>query len=150
MGTRALITSDEKPFIATHWDGYPSALGKALLGTRTPEEIINAAKERTIDFATKEVQEICNRERYAEIAAKTNGKYTPEQIAQLHQEGKQLTFGVHAADDSPIGDIDNYGDWAEYQYDFTNNIWRFRELSGSYPDSLDGAQPLKPLTECKD
>jgi len=158
MGTRALITLNEKPFIATHWDGYPSALGADLLaatkpnGSSQPEqiikaEIINVAAEHTIDFAVPEVQVLCNAKRFQEIAAKTDGKYTADDLAKLHTEGKQITFGVQAAEDYPIGNIENYGDWAEFQYDYSEGKWRFRELSGAYPDSLSDAAPLKKLTK---
>ena len=150
MGTRALITINQKPFIATHWDGYPSALGKSLLGITNRKDIIATAEERNIDFACAEVCKKVNKKRYAEIAAKTKGtkrEYSAMEIEQLDKEGKNLMFGVMGAGDYPIGSIRNYGDWAEYQYDLQDGKWYFRPLSGSYPQSLEGADKFKRLTQ---
>ena len=150
MGTRALITINQKPFIATHWEGYPSALGKSLLGITDKKDIIVAAEERSIDFACAEVCKKVNKKRFAEIAAKTKGakrEYSPTEIEQLHKQGKHIEFSLMCAGDYPIGSIKNYGDWAEYQYDLQNGKWYFRPLSGSYPQSLVGAGTLKRLTK---
>lgn len=150
MGTRALITINQKPFIATHWDGYPSALGKSLLGITNKKDIIKAAEERTIDFACAEVCKQINKKRFTEIAKKTQGskrEYSPTEIEQLHKQGKHLQFGLMSAGDYPIGSIRNYGDWAEYQYDLSNGKWFFRPLSGAYPASLVDAKKLKRLTK---
>jgi len=48
-----------------------------------------------------------------------------------------------------VEDIDNYGDWAEYQYDFNSitGAWKFRKLSGSWPASQYSASIYRPLTE---
>ena len=51
------------------------------------------------------------------------------------------------AGDYPLSDIEDYGDFAEYQYDLTNGKWRYRQLHGCYPKSLEGADELTPLTE---
>lgn len=151
MGTRALITIDEKPYIAIHWDGHPDSLGANLFGTVTKTEIIIAAEKHTIDFAAPDVRKYANKKRYSEIAAKTDGKYSAADIAKLDKQGRQLRFGIHSAGDSVVGHIEQYGDWAEYQYDLSNGKWRYRALSGCYPGSMDGAGPLKTLTKkaCK-
>ena len=150
MGTRALITINEKPFIATHWDGYPSSLGADLLGKTTKAEIETAAKEHAIDFASGSVRQKANKIRFAEIAAKTKGmkkEYTAKEIEALHKEGQHLMFGLMSAGDYPIGNITDYGDWAEYQYDLKNGKWYYRELGGSYPESLKQAGTFKKLTK---
>lgn len=151
MGTRALITINEKPFIATHWDGYPDSLGADLYGTTTKNQIIKAAKEHVIDFAAPEVVRKIEVKRFAEIAAKTNGKYSAADVEKLHKEGKQVTFTIQGAGDYPIGRIEQYGDWAQYQYDLSNGKWRYRSLRGCYPDSMSNVEPLKTLTKkaCK-
>ena len=152
MGTRAIITKNGKPWIATHWDGYPKDLGNALSNAKNDDDIIHAANERTIDAASPEVREKINKERYEHISKKTQtGKgehYSPEDIAKLDKEGKMLSFGIMEAGDYPVADIKNYGDWAEYQYDIRDDekIY-YRELSGSYPGSLKNAQQFKPLTK---
>ena len=51
MGTRALISINGKVLIATHWDGYPSSLGRELLQCETLEQIIEVARRHTIDSA---------------------------------------------------------------------------------------------------
>lgn len=154
MGTRALITINEKPFIATHWDGYPSSLGADLIGKITKPEIIGVAKEHSIDFATAKVCQKCNKTRFAEIAERTKGtkkEYTAKEIAELHKQDKDLTFGLMTSCDYPISPIKNYGDWAEYQYDLTGGKWRFRGLGGSYPESIAKAGKFSKLTKkaCK-
>lgn len=156
MGTRALITKDGKPFIATHWDGYPSSLGADLLSAKTDEEIIKVAEGHTIDSADKSICEKANKKRYEHIARKANNKlkkwgkkkrYTEEEIKKVHEEGKMINFGLMCAGDYPIDSIDNYGDWAEYQYDLKKGIWYFRALRGTYPDSLNDAGQFIKLTK---
>lgn len=151
MGTRALITINEKPFIATHWDGYPDSLGADLYGTTTKDQIIKAAEIHGIDFAAPEVIKKVAKKRFAEIAAKTDGKYSAADVEKLYKEGKQLTFTIQSAGDYPVGRIKQYGDWAQHQYDFSNGKWRYRPLRGCYPGSMSDADPLKTLTKkaCK-
>ena len=70
MGTRAMIKKDGKPFLATHWDGYPSSLGKDLLKCKTDKQIIAAAKKHDIDFAHKSVHKQLNDERVKKLMKK--------------------------------------------------------------------------------
>ena len=150
MGTRALITINQKPFIATHWDGYPSALGADLLGKTTEVEIRAIAEKHDIDFACARVRQQVNKKRYAEIAKKTKGakkEYTAKEIEALDKQGKHLQFNLMGNGDYPIGSIKNYGDWAEYQYDLQDGKWYYRPLSGGYPQSLVSASKLKRLTK---
>jgi hypothetical protein len=52
IGTRALICIDGKALLATHWDGYPSCLGLALLNCdKSMPALVEVAKEHTIDAA---------------------------------------------------------------------------------------------------
>jgi hypothetical protein len=150
MGTRALITINQKPYIATHWDGYPSGLGAVLLGIVDKKDIANAVEKHSIDFACPDVCRKANKKRFAGIAAKTKGskkEYTAAEIETLYKQGKHLQFGLMSAGDYPISPIKNYGDWAEYQYDMQEGGWYFRPLSGSYPESLAKAGKLKKLTK---
>lgn len=144
MGTRAMITKGGRPFIATHWDGDPGSLGKDLVGKKTDADIITACSGHGIDFADESILSMLNKCRFEEIAetarergAKTEqGKsYTAKDLERLHKEGKQLSFGVMSADDNPIGSIEGYDDWAEYQYDYTDGKWTYRALSGSWSES---------------
>ncbi len=132
MGTRAMITRDGEPFVATHWDGYPDILGAEILKAdcKTPEEIIEVAKCRDIDFIHKDFLKNVNQERYEDIAAKTDGKYTADDIAELDRKGEMLSFQIQTSHDYPIGTMDNYGDWPDYQYDLRDGKWFFRSCSG--------------------
>ena len=101
-----------KTKIATHWDGYPDGLGKDLkeIGLMlTLEQVIEVAKKHGIDFATKDVQEKTSMERFEQIAQKTKGKYTAQQLADLYyKEGRIITFGVQTASDYPIDEFNGY------------------------------------------
>ena len=148
MGTRALITKNEKPFIATHWDGHPESLGQDLLAAGTTDAaIIKAALGHTIDAAHNSILPIINKGRYKKISEKTKGKYSPEDIAKLDEQGKMISFGIMEAGDYPISDIKNYGDFAEYQFDLKGGKWFFRPLGGEYPASVKAAGSFRPLTK---
>jgi len=117
IGTRALISKEGKPMLATHWDGYPSLLGMDLLHCdKTMEAVIKIAKRHTIDAAHRSIHEDLNRERIKELA-----------------------------EDHEICNIDNYGDWAEYQYDIRGKEIYFRPLKKWYPVSLENAPEFKLL-----
>jgi hypothetical protein len=71
IGTRALISKDGRPMLATHWDGYPSSLGIDLLHCdKTMKAVIKVAKRHTIDAAHRSIHEDLNRERIKELAEK--------------------------------------------------------------------------------
>ena len=149
MGTRALITINEKSFIATHWDGDPPCLGKKLWYTKTETEIRAVANEHTIDFACPRVIKTEQKRRYARIASKTNGKFTAKDIEKLDKQGKMVNLGVFSAGDFAIGDIKNYGDFPRFQYDFNSKTkrWRYRGLEGCWPESGQNAGKFKRLTK---
>ena len=155
MGTRALISINEKPYIATHWDGDPESLGADLLtvcitdNKNFKRDIIKVANYHTIDAADlkDEFFEKVQDERFKQISKKTKGKYSVAALKKLEKEGQMITFSIMCAGDYSLSSIENYGDWAEYQYDLTDGKWRYRELSGSYPKSLEEAGKLTPLTE---
>lgn len=52
-----------EPFIETHWDGYPSSLGKELMNCKTDKEIIEVTKKHTIDCAHESIVKKLNDER---------------------------------------------------------------------------------------
>lgn len=140
MGTRALICIDGKPMLATHWDGYPSSLGKELLDCGDSIELIlRIAKKHTIDAADSSVRGKLNRKR-VRILSK-NHRLTEEEIGKGLRRGNVLT-----AEDYEIGDIGNYGDWAEYQYDIRGDVVLFRPLRGPFPVSIENAETFRILT----
>lgn len=49
MGTRAMISFDGKPTIATHWGGDPDCLGQHLLACRDMTEILAVANKHVVD-----------------------------------------------------------------------------------------------------
>jgi hypothetical protein len=141
IGTRALICIDGNPLLATHWDGYPSCLGLKLLDcNKTKAAIVDAAKEHTIDAAEFALLEDLNRHRIKKLAKKH--RLTQGEIRSGKRRGC-----VICAEDYKICSINNYGDWAEYQYDIRGQKIYFRALSGFYPKSIDNAGLFKQLTE---
>ena len=130
MGTRAMISFDGKPGIATHWDGDPGCLGQHLLECADVTAIVYAAAKHSIDAIDYTIvdAERFIMERFKAIADKANAcpgkpgttrkKYTAKSLLKLYvEDGKQVSFAMMASDDYPIGAIADYGDWAEYQYD---------------------------------
>ncbi len=140
MGTRALICIDGKPVLATHWDGYPSALGKELLDcNKSVEAIIRVAESHTIDAADSSVREDLHRKRVQDLSEKHH--LTEKKIRKGFRRGNVIT-----AEDYEICDITEYGDWAEYQYDIRGQVVLFRALRGPYPESIKNAETFRILT----
>jgi hypothetical protein len=134
MGTRALISIDGKPMIATHWDGNPENLGVQLSVVKpTIENIIEVAKKHTIDSANRSILRELNNERIRMLMEKH--KLTREKIIKGFRRGN-----IIGAEDYDIGDIKNYGDFAEYQYDIDSKTGKikFRELHGSWNNAKAG------------
>jgi len=156
MGTRAVVRFGDTR-IATHWDGYPSSLGSDLLKQKNLIKeldkekslaiIIGICEPHTIDFATEDVRSKTADQRLQKIANKANEmcrergepeKYSVQYLKELEKEGKQLTFGVHGAGDYPIGTFENYGDYAEWEYDvLPSGAVMYRELSGWYNETTE-------------
>ena len=142
IGTRALISINGKPMLATHWDGYSASLGTDLLYCdKTIGAVIKVAKRHTIDAVHRSVHEDLNRERVKQLAEKHH--LTEHEIRDGKRRG-----AVICTDDYEIGDIDNYSDWAEYQYDIRGKEIYFRPLKGWYPESLENAPKFKLLNNC--
>ena len=136
-----MISIEGKPMLATHWDGYPSSLGRDLLNCdRSIEAVVEVAKAHTIDAADPKVLETLNRERVSELAEKH--RLTADEIKAGARRGN-----VMCADDFEIRNISIYGDWAEYQYDIRGKEIHFRRLRGWWPESLKHAAEFKLLTE---
>lgn len=149
MGTRAVIIFG-RTRIATHWDGGVDWLGKELQELRNPtlEQVVKVASAHCIDFATKEVRDLTNMERFEQIAKKTNGKYTAQKLKDMYEkEHKMITFGVQTANDYPIGEFRGYSDFAEYEYNVTANGVKWRKLSGEYAkrDKTAKWTPMQPF-----
>jgi hypothetical protein len=141
IGTRALICINGKPLLATHWDGYPSCLGLKLLNCeKTVAAIVEVAKEHTIDAADISIRKDLNRHRIKNLSKK-------HRLTQAEIRAGKRRGCVICAEDYEIGSIDNYGDWAEYQYDIRGQEVYFRPLDGFYPSSVDKAGRFKLLTK---
>lgn len=128
MGTRAIITMNGDPIIATHWDGYPEGLGEDLKGIMpdtTIEAIIAVAEKHSIDFIRNDIGEKVKAQRLNELVKKHNLS-----LAEI-KEGKRRG-AVTGNDDYEIGDIAIYDDWAEYQYDVRPDGIYCRELHGTW------------------
>lgn len=131
MGTRAIISKDGKPFLATHWDGDPESLGKELERTRTAEQIISVARKHTIDSASPPVMKTLNAVRLRMLMRKH--KLSLEEIKKGVRRGN-----IIVAEDYEIGNIKNYDDFAEYQYNLKNGKWEMRELHGEWKKAKAG------------
>jgi hypothetical protein len=123
MGTRAMITIDKKPFVATHWDGYPSELGKDLSRAKTKEAILKQAVKRSINSADKSVLKEANK-----LAIERIKKMPKNTRAGYEWALKSGKF---------VDDIKNYDDWAEYEYDYDTKTgtWMVRERDGSWREN---------------
>ena len=136
-----MISIYGKPLLTTHWDGYPSCLGLELLNSdKTVPAIVKVAKEHTIDAAEHTILEDLNRHRIKTLAKK-------HRLTQAEIKAGKRRGCVICAEDYEIGSIDNYGDWAEYQYDIRGQEVYFRALSGFYPESVNKAGQFKLLTK---
>ena len=138
MGTRAIISIDGKPMLATHWDGYPASLGKELMSFGiSVAAILRIAEKHTIDAADASIREDLNCKR--SLSAKH--QLTEEELGEGFQRDNTIT-----AEDCEISDIRNYGGWAEYQYDVRGEVVLFRPLTGPFPESIENAETFKVLT----
>jgi len=141
VGTRAFVCVYGKPLFATHWDCYPSFLGLALLNCdKSVPAIVEVAKEHTIDSADLAILKDLNRHRIKTLAKK-------HRLTQAEVRAGKRRGCVICAEDYEICSIDNYGDWAEYQYDIRGQEVYFRPLSGFYPESVNKASRFKLLTK---
>ena len=127
--------------LATHWDGYPSSLGRDLINCeRSIEAVVEVAKTHTIDSADSSILDALNRERVDHLAERH--QLTVQEIKAGKRRGN-----VISADDHEIHDLRLYADLAEYQYDISGKQVYFRPLDGWWPDSLKHAADFKLLTE---
>lgn len=129
MGTRAIITKNGEPMIATHWDGYPESLGEDLknMDEITTESIIKVAELHTIDFIEKSIGETVVEARIQELSKKH--RLSVAEIKEGYRRGN-----IMSCQDYEICDISNYDDFAEYQYDIREDGIYCRELSGTWKE----------------
>jgi hypothetical protein len=140
IGTRAIISINGNPMLATHWDGYPSSLGRDLLNCdKAIKAVIEVAKAHTIDAADAWLLDMLNRERVKQLAER-------HQLTVYEIKSGVRRGNVICADDYEITDLRNYSDWAEYEYDLCGKEVYFRPLTDSWPDSVRGAAEFRLLT----
>ena len=102
--------------------------------------IVEVAKDHTIDAADIAILEELNKDRVKTLAKK-------HRLTQAEIRAGKRRGCVICAEDYEIGRIDNYGDWAEYQYDIRGQEVYFRPLNGFYPKSVNKASRFILLTE---
>jgi hypothetical protein len=140
IGTRAIISIEGKPMLATHWDGYPASLGRDLLHCdRSIEAVVEVAKGHTIDAADPQLLEMLNRERVSQLAEKHH--LSVQEIKAGKRRGN-----VICADEHEINDRGTYADLAEYHYDISGKEVFFRPIDGCWPESLKQAAEFKSLS----
>jgi hypothetical protein len=140
IGTRAIISIDGKPMLATHWDGHPTSLGRDLLCCdKSVKAVIEVAKAHTIDAADAQILDVLNRERVSQLAER-------HQLSVDEIKAGKRRGNVVSADDCEIADIGLHRDLAEFEYDIRDNAVFFRPLDGWWPESLKRAEEFKRLT----
>jgi len=126
--------------LATHWDGYPTSLGRDLLHCdKSVKVVIEVAKAHTIDAADASLLDTLNAERVTQLAEKH--QLTVQEIKAGKRRGN-----VISADDHEIADIGLHRDLVEFQYDIRGSAVFFRKLDGWWPESLRKAAEFKRLT----
>jgi hypothetical protein len=141
IGTRAIISIEGKPMLATHWDGYPASLGSDLLYCdKSLGAVIQVAKDHTIDSVDSSLLNTLNGERISHLAE--THQLTVEEIKAGKRRGNVISADAHE-----IHDLRIYGDLAEYQYDIRGKEVFFRPLNDWWPFSLKGAGEFKLLSE---
>jgi hypothetical protein len=139
IGTRAIISIQGKPMLATHWDGYPASLGHDLLDCdKSAKAVIEVAKAHTIDAADPKLLEALNRERISQRALK-------HQLSFGKIKAGKRRGNVICADDFVIADLRTYRDLAEFVYDIRAKEVFFRPLDGWWPEALRNASEFKRL-----
>lgn len=130
-----MISKNGKPFLGTHWDGYPGGLGKSILkaNPQNNNDIMRVASEYSLNFAEKHILLKANKIAVDRIKA----------MPKKNQFGYEWALKPKAC---MVVDIKTSGEWWEYQYDLKGGKWYFRPLSGSWPGSLKTAPPFKLLT----
>lgn len=127
--------------IATRWNGDLSGLGRELLHCdKSFDEIVRVAHGHTIDAAHRSIREELHAKRVMELAKKHS-------LSEEETRKEMRRGAIICTDDYEIGDIKNYGDWAEFEYDIRGTNVYFRPLEGSYPFSVTRAPGFRVLTE---
>ena len=140
IGTRAVISIEGKPMLATHWDGYPTSLGADLLRCdKSIKAVIEVTKAHTIDAADPQLLKTLNRERVSGLAEK-------HQLSVDEIKAGKRRGNVISADDYEIVDIRTYRDLAGFQYDIRSEAVFFRPLDGWWPESVKHAAEFRRLT----
>ena len=108
IGTRAIISIDGKPMLATHWDGYPASLGRDLLHSdKSDSAVIEVAKAHTIDADDPQILDVLNRERISQLPRK-------HQLTDQETKAGIRRGDVISADYCEITDIRVHKDLPEF------------------------------------
>jgi hypothetical protein len=94
----------------------------------------------TIDAAHRSIFAELNKERVRTLAHKHG-------LAEQEIKDGKRRGNVIVAEDYETYSIDDYGDWAEYQYDIRGDKIYFRPLDGCWPRWLENAGEFRLLTE---
>jgi len=150
MGTRAIVKFNGRKMLATHWDGNPSSLGKALLlvKDKTPENIVSAASEFNIDqiepqFAPKKPIILKGKAYLGDGKYGNKITYFPRSDVDMIALQNKFKMGEGTADKqgkielnlADVESMSNYGDWAEWEYDIKGDKVYARPLTGRYDES---------------
>lgn len=125
MGTRAMISIDGKPTFTTHWDGYPTSLGRDLvnLSKKDIPSIMRVAAKHSINFADKRYLKQSDALMKKIIRAKPKDERIGYSWA--------LKKGAHFVDDINLND--DFQEW-EYNINTKTGTITVRPLSGSWKE----------------
>lgn len=150
MGTRAVIKWQDKPMLATHWDGNPSSLGAELtqIKTTTPEKVIKVASGHNIDliapeFAPKKPLKIPREVYYVSKKAKKEGKMGERLKGTLitkflpsskipEDSGTAYTKGKTEYKLAEVLPMSKYSDFAEWEYNIDDGEVYARKINDEY------------------
>ncbi len=125
--------------LGTHWDGYPTSLGRDLLRCdRSIEAVVKVAKVHTIDAADPQLLEALNRERVSQLDEK-------HQLTEQEIKAERRRGNVICAVDYEIADIRTHRDLVEFEYDIRGKEVYFRPLDGWWPEALRNAAGFERL-----
>jgi hypothetical protein len=122
MGTRAMISIDGKPTFTTHWDGYPTSLGRDLVNLRKKDisSIMRVAAKYSINFADKRYL------KQSDALMKRTIRAKPK--AERFGYAWAFKKGAHFVNDIKFND-----DFQEWEYNIDTKI-TVRPLSGSWKE----------------
>lgn len=141
MGTRAVIKWEDKPMLATHWDGYPKGLGIDLIKAKpkTISNVVKVASHHNIDLIDPKFAPKKNIEIPAKVMNEKGKLVKGKKVTKFVKSGDLMpdmgtsfTKGNIDFKLSEVTPMSDYGDFAEWEYNIKKGKVYARELEGGY------------------